>query len=102
MDGPIGRGDEEFVRRGEEESSTGGGGSSENPTREMEGGSMIGRLHGLQSRVVDSTAFFGIGLWQLLGRGGRHGPEEWDDYVQNWLTRGAKSFIGFLRKSPKD
>ena len=48
---------------------------------------MIGRLHGLQSRVVDSAAFFGIGLWQLLGRAGRHSPQEWDDYVQKWLTR---------------
>jgi len=54
---------------------------------------MIGRLHGLQSRVVDSGAFFGIGLWQLLGRAGRHSPQEWDDYVRNWLTRGGEEFF---------
>ena len=53
---------------------------------------MIGRLHGWQSRVVDSAAFFGIGLWQLLARAGRHSPQEWDDYVQKWLTRGGGEF----------
>ena len=53
---------------------------------------MIGRLHGLQSRVVDSSAFFGIGLWQLLGRAGKHGREEWDRYAEEWLKRGGDEF----------
>ena len=67
----------------------------------MEGGPMIGRLHALQSRVVDSAAFFGIGLWQLLGRAGRHSPQEWDDYVRNWLTRGGDEFYRVPDKIPE-
>ena len=61
---------------------------------------MIGRLHALQSRVVDSAAFFGIGLWQLLGRAGRHSPQEWDDYVRNWLTRVGEEFYRVPDKIP--
>ncbi len=62
---------------------------------------MIGRLHALQSRVVDSAAFFGIGLWQLLGRAGRHSPQEWDDYVRNWLMRGGEEFYRVPDKIPE-
>ncbi|NDB95731.1 MAG: hypothetical protein EBZ78_06190, partial [Verrucomicrobia bacterium] len=66
----------------------------------MEGGAMIEKLHAVQSRLVDTTAFLGIGLWQLLGRAGGHSPEEWDDYSQKWLTRGADEFYRVPEKIP--
>ncbi|NBY66961.1 MAG: hypothetical protein EBQ51_07825 [Verrucomicrobia bacterium] len=67
----------------------------------MEVGPMIGRLHGLQSRMVDTTAFFGIGIWQLLGRAGRHGVEEWDRYAEGWLSRGGEEFYRVPEKIPE-
>ena len=33
---------------------------------------MMRGVHAVQSRAVDMGTFFGIGLWQLLGRAGRH------------------------------
>lgn len=60
MDRSVGKRDAKTVCGGEEESPTGRGGSPENPTREVEGGPMIGRLHALQSRAVDSAAFSGL------------------------------------------
>jgi len=67
----------------------------------MEDGAMIEKLHAVQSRLVDTTAFFGIGLWQLLGRAGWHSPQEWDDYVQKWLTKGADEFYRVPEKIPE-
>jgi len=61
---------------------------------------MIGRLHELQSRGVDSVAFFGIGLWQLLGRAGKHGGKEWDRYAEEWLNRGREEFYRVPEKIP--
>ena len=59
----------------------------------MESRTIIDRLHRAQSQLTDSAAFFGIGLWQLLGRAGRHGPEEWDRYVDEWLAKGPEEFF---------
>jgi pimeloyl-ACP methyl ester carboxylesterase len=53
---------------------------------------MIGWLHRWQSELVDASAFAGIGFWQLLGRAGRHGAEEWDRYAEGWLQKGAGEF----------
>ena len=53
---------------------------------------MMGSLHAAQSRAVDMGTFFGIGLWQLLGRAGRHGVNEWDRYVEEWLGKGGEEF----------
>ena len=62
---------------------------------------MIGQLHELQSRLVDSAAFFGIGLWQLLGRAGKHGGEEWDRYAEGWLKSGGDEFYRVPEKIPE-
>ena len=53
---------------------------------------MMRSLHAAQSRAVDMGTFFGIGLWQLLGRAGRHGVNEWDKYVEEWLGKGGEEF----------
>ena len=53
---------------------------------------MIGWFHRWQSELVDASAFAGIGFWQLLGRAGRHGADEWDRYVDEWLQKGAGEF----------
>lgn len=53
---------------------------------------MIGRFHRWQSELVDASAFAGIGLWQLLGRAGRHGPQEWEEYATRWLKKGPVEF----------
>ena len=53
---------------------------------------MMRGVHAVQSRAVDMGTFFGIGLWQLLGRAGRHGVKEWDRYVEEWLGKGGEEF----------
>jgi pimeloyl-ACP methyl ester carboxylesterase len=53
---------------------------------------MIGWFHRWQSELVDAAAFAGIGLWQLLGRAGRHGPQEWEEYATHWLKKGPADF----------
>jgi len=53
---------------------------------------MMRGVHAVQSRAVDMGTFFGIGLWQLLGRAGRHGVNDWDRYVEEWLGKGGEEF----------
>ena len=62
---------------------------------------MMRRLHAAQSRAVDTATFFGIGLWQMLGRAGRHGALEWDRYAEDWLRKGAEEFYEVPEKIPE-
>ncbi|MCX6934906.1 MAG: hypothetical protein NTZ01_01715 [Verrucomicrobia bacterium] len=68
---------------------------------EVEGRPMIAKLHAWQSRAVDTATFFGIGLWQMLGRAGKHGAEEWDRYADEWLKKGAEEFYRVPEKLPE-
>jgi pimeloyl-ACP methyl ester carboxylesterase len=61
---------------------------------------MIGWFHRWQSELVDATAFAGIGFWQLLGRAGRHGPQEWDAYAESWRQKGVGEFYRAPEKIP--
>ena len=61
---------------------------------------MINWFHRGQSELVDATAFAGIGIWQLLGRTGRHSPEEWDRYADGWLQKGPSEFFRAPDKIP--
>lgn len=61
---------------------------------------MIDRFHRWQSELVDASAFAGIGFWQLLGRAGRHGPEEWNRYTEDWLRKGTAEFYPTPGKVP--
>lgn len=101
LDGDLSRGNERSLFRGEETSCFGGGGAAPNATRAMESRQIIEKLHRAQSRLTDSAAFFGIGLWQLLGRSGRHGPEEWEAYVDEWLAKGPEEFFGCRNRFPR-
>ncbi|NBT91014.1 MAG: hypothetical protein EBT50_09365, partial [Verrucomicrobia bacterium] len=53
---------------------------------------MIDWFHRWQSELVDTTAFAGIGFWQLLGRAGRHSPADWDHYAESWMKNGVEEF----------
>ena len=61
---------------------------------------MIGWFHRWQSELVDASAFAGIGFWQMLGRAGRHGADEWNRYAEDWLRRGAAEFYQLPEKIP--
>lgn len=61
---------------------------------------MIGWLHRRQSELVDTTAFAAIGFWQLLGRAGCHGLEEWNCYAEGWLEKGPGEFFRVPEKIP--
>ena len=61
---------------------------------------MIDWFHRWQSELVDASAFAGIGFWQLLGRAGRHGPEEWNRYAEEWLRKGTAEFYQAPEKVP--
>ena len=61
---------------------------------------MIDWFHRWQSELVDASAFAGIGFWQLLGRAGRHGPEEWNRYAEDWLRKGTTEFYQTGEKVP--
>ena len=61
---------------------------------------MIEWFHRRQSEWVDATAFAGIGIWQMLGRAGRHSPEEWDRYAEDWLKKGPAEFFRAPEKLP--
>jgi hypothetical protein len=62
---------------------------------------MIDWFHRWQSELVDASAFAGIGFWQLLGRAGRHGPEEWNRYAEGWLRKGTTEFYQTAGKVPE-
>ena len=61
---------------------------------------MIDWFHRWQSELVDASAFAGIGFWQMLGRAGRHGPEEWNRYAEDWLRKGTGEFYQAPGKVP--
>ena len=61
---------------------------------------MIGWFHRWQSELVDASAFAGIGFWQLLGRAGRHGADDWDRYADGWLQKGVGEFYRAPEKIP--
>lgn len=61
---------------------------------------MMDWFHRWQSELVDASAFAGIGFWQLLGRAGRHGPEEWNRYAEDWLRKGTTEFYQTAEKVP--
>jgi hypothetical protein len=61
---------------------------------------MMDWFHRWQSELVDASAFAGIGFWQLLGRAGRHGSEEWNRYAEDWLRKGTTEFYQTAEKVP--
>lgn len=61
---------------------------------------MMDWFHRWQSELVDASAFAGIGFWQLLGRAGRHSPEEWNRYAEDWLRKGTTEFYQTAGKVP--